>query len=152
MPSCILCKKIIRNPRLSKLCRECSNVGHQDSSSKISKKRCCICCKRIPLSGINCNLCDRIVHTKCCSSSSSDSWSCHICLSQALPFSKINNNDFYFTINGRPSTDNLPSFSIQTLLDEMPGHKDNHEGDFLSNTRFLFYKNGEFFCRASGYS
>ena len=36
-------------------------------------------------------------------------------------------------MNGKPSTENLPSFSIQNLLDQMPGHK-NDVNDFQSNS------------------
>ena len=50
-----------------------------------------------------------------------------------LPFSMLTNNDLFFEMHGLPTYENQPSFSIQSLLDEMPGHKDD-ESDFLSNS------------------
>ena len=50
-----------------------------------------------------------------------------------LPFSDIDNKNLYFILNGLHIWENLPSFSIQSILDEMPGFKNEHH-DFLHNT------------------
>ena len=50
-----------------------------------------------------------------------------------LPFHNVDNNDLYFISNGKPIWKNLPSFSIQSLINEMPGYK-NDDYDFLHNT------------------
>ena len=61
-----------------------------------------------------------------------------MCSIQTLPFSSINNDDFLLTSHGLDSTSidylkDVPSFSIQTLLDQFPGEKFAKD-DFLSST------------------
>ena len=50
-----------------------------------------------------------------------------------LPFHNIAYRNLYFVLNGKSSLQNLPSFSIQSLLDKMPGYKDS-DSDFLHNS------------------
>ena len=55
-----------------------------------------------------------------------EDWNCSRCLCNILPFPKLDNNDLYLEMqNALPlesdSINNMPSFSIQSLLDEMPG-------------------------------
>ena len=58
---------------------------------------------------------------------------CASCLSKNLPFYTISNNDFQENFNERINTGNLPSFRIQSLLDELK--KNENEGNsFLSDS------------------
>ena len=65
-------------------------------------------------------------------------WQCDLCASDCLPFSSISDDRFILTMKGfsEESVDKLsklPSFSIQSLLDQLPGQKISSD-QFLSNS------------------
>jgi len=69
---------------------------------------------------------------------SSPNWECDFCVTQQLPFAKVNHNVFSAVIHGLSESYNdvlsaLPSFTIQSLLDQMPAQKFNTD-EFLSYT------------------
>ena len=64
-------------------------------------------------------------------------WQCKKCCTQLLAFSEITNDDLLLTIEGidKKSADflkNVPSFSIQTLIDKLPGQKFDTD-EFISD-------------------
>ena len=96
---------------------------------------------------INCDACNKFFHVKCCKTSQktfrdlrirNESWCCMKCSSNLLPFSNIDNNELYLEMQATsiPPSDfvqGMPSFTIQSLLDEMPGQ--NFETDeFMSES------------------
>jgi hypothetical protein len=81
------------------------------------------------------------------------SWQCPKCCTQSLPFSAITNDDLLLTIEGfdKKAADflkNVPSFSIQSLIDKLPGEKfdtdefisDNIESKYYSPAQFISEK------------
>ena len=70
---------------------------------------------------------------------SGEPWVCLKCLSNNLPFSSLDNNELYLELNNASlpesisSSISMPSFTIQSLLDKMPGQNFDTD-DFLSET------------------
>ena len=65
-------------------------------------------------------------------------WQCFKCSLHSLPFSNITDNDMLLTLHGFTSAcseklSNIPSFTIQSLLDQMPGQKFSTD-EFLSDS------------------
>ena len=96
---------------------------------------------------INCDTCGKYFHVKCSGTSKkvflnlkalNESWLCLNCLTNELPFYDLDNNDLYLEIKNTPiqksdSVNSMPSFTIQSLLDQMPGQ--NFEMDeFMHET------------------
>ena len=128
-----------------------ANVPNSNKKSKVSRKKekCGHCCKNMPehIKVINCDTCNKFFHVKCCGitqrnfrdlKSRNESWYCTKCLSNVLPFSSLDNNELYLEMETTPittsdSVKSMPSFTIQSLLDEMPGQ--NFETDeFMSES------------------
>ena len=66
--------------------------------------------------------------------SRNESWDCSKCLSKILPFSEISNDELFLEMENKSSLLNsTPSFTIQSLLDQMPGQNFETD-DFLSET------------------
>ena len=69
-------------------------------------------------------------------------WICTGCTMKTLPFSSINDENIKLTNHGLSEenidfvTEKCPSFSIKTLLDQMPGQKIDTD-QFMSNTIHL---------------
>ena len=63
-----------------------------------------------------------------------ENWLCFGCITKDLPFSHIDNNELFLELENKTKLLNsTPSFTIQSLLDEMPGQ--NFETDeFMSET------------------
>ncbi len=68
-----------------------------------------------------------------------DSWKCNRCIENILPFSKLDNEQFKLTLQGKDISYGehvrlSPSFSIQSLLDKISGLSQQSNEDFLSNS------------------
>ena len=61
-----------------------------------------------------------------------ETWTCYNCVSKLLPFCGIDNNELFLELQNKPNLSNAtPSFTILSLLDQMPGQ--NFETDeFMS--------------------
>ena len=101
--------------------------------------KCKTCFKRINVGMpfATCQKCSNFFH-KGCANFPTQKWDCNSCTLGNLPFSNINNNDFMVNLLGLDddSSDflrNVPSFSIQSLINQIPGeHFDTNE--FLSDS------------------
>ena len=65
-------------------------------------------------------------------------WLCNSCSINELPFSSIADDNFLLTLNGFSDKNtellsNLPTFSIKSLIDQLPGQKISTD-EFLSNS------------------
>ena len=152
---CKVCEKNVSNNSnlLNVLCHT-GNLGKtskSDNQVKNSgkKKKCGNCRKNMPehLQIINCGTCNNYFHVKCSGTSKQkfidlqscgESWDCTKCLSSRMPFVGLDNNELYLEMENTPipssdSIRSMPSFTIQSLLDEMPGQ--NFETDeFMSES------------------
>lgn len=111
-----------------------------------NKVKCKLCKKTIPKNNIviNCFECKNSYHSKCAGISfdkynKCDKWNCNGCVDKTMPFASLDNNELFFTIEGKtiPSSDDIklsPSFTIQSLLDKIPGNITIQTDDFLSDT------------------
>ena len=125
------------------------NTSKSNKKEAVSREKgkCRQCRKFMPeiLRVINCDTCNKFYHVKCCRTTQkafhnlkmrTELWCCMKCLSKLLPFSNLDNNELYLEMQATPipSSDivqGIPSFTIQSLLDEMPGQ--NYETDeFMS--------------------
>ena len=94
-----------------------------------TKNKCGRCSKSIynNFPSFSCKKCSNKYHLKCSTDCietyrSSPNWECDFCVTQQLPFAKVNNNVFSAVIHGLEESYNdvlsaLPSFTIQSLLD-----------------------------------
>ena len=114
-----------------------------------AKSKCGKCQKHMRghLKIINCDTCGKYFHVNCSGTSKkvflnlkalNESWLCLNCLSNELPFYDLDNNDLYSEIKNTSiqksdSVNSMPSFTIQSLLDQM--QRQNFEMDeFMSAT------------------
>ena len=122
------------------------------------KKTRCDTCSGIIKKGANipqCTTCKKFNHLSCVELTGKQSahlpsdWQCKKCCTQSLAFSEITNDDLLLTIEGfdKKSADflkNVPSFSIQTLIDKLPGQKFDTD-DFISdNTESKYHTPAQF--------
>ena len=106
---------------------DCLNSNHRNNV------KCGYCRKNISehLRIINCDNCRKYFHVKCCGTT-------HKCLSSEFPFVSLDNHELYLQneailIPASDSLESMPNFTIQSLLDKMPGQ--NFETDeFMSET------------------
>ena len=126
-----------------------NNEDSRNLNLKISKKvKCGHCRTNLPehLRVINCDICKRHFHGKCCTTQKEfsdlkrrkEARCCTKCLSNTLPFSSLDNNDLYLELQSTPILTSdfvqaTPSFSIQSLLDKMSGQNFDID-DFMSET------------------
>lgn len=108
-------------------------------------KKCAKCRKKIfnNFPYFFCKSCNNCYHLKCSFDNHETykklaNWQCDICVSKHLPFANVNDNDFNmarhgFSDNFKDTLSNLPSFTIQSLLDKMPGQSFSTD-DFLSSS------------------
>ena len=115
-----------------------------DSPVPTKKSKCGQCSNRInQFVHLYCHSCKKFFHLYHYSLKKKDlplppDWSCDSCTIQELPFSSSTKDDFLFTIHGiSEKTYNpfsgLPSFSIKSLIDKLPGQKISTD-EFLSNS------------------
>ena len=67
------------------------------------------------------------------------SWICGVCIDDTLPFAKLDNEKLKLTMQAKDTIfgDNVtlsPSFTIQSLLDKMPGSMISNSDDFLTDS------------------
>ena len=133
------------------------NDNIYDKLTTMNKKMKCNGCnakikKNFP--ALFCKSCNMPFHIKCSKSSNKfdrcpNSWECSQCSLKALPFSSTDQNTFLLSLSGSSeavieSLDKVPSFSLQSLLDDIPGQRFNTD-EFLSNTiKSRYYNSGEF--------
>ena len=70
-------------------------------------------------------------------------------ITQSLPFSAINNDDLLLTIEGFDKKSagflkNVPSFSIQSLIDKLPGEKFDTDEFISDNIESKYYTPAQF--------
>ena len=107
----------------------------------------CNSCKKTMAKGninIKCHSCKNYFHSKCSGITNehfslSPKWYCNCCSISFLPFSNIDNTRLGLTLKGKsvPDHGNLevhPNFSIQTLLDKIPGNITIETDEFLSDS------------------
>ena len=102
-------------------------------------KKCGNCCKKIKkhFPANFCSGCSDFFHIKCSKVDKNDTqndWLCKKCTLAYLPFASIDNNSMLLTLKGIDSegfSENIPSFSIQSLLDKLPGQTFSTD-EFLS--------------------
>ena len=112
-------------------------------ASRIAK--CFSCKKRIKkdMPVARCTECNQCFHLKCGKITNNPSisldWICSVCTLSALPFFSISNESMKLTTRGIKDDvinfleDKAPSFSIQSLLDQIPGQKFETD-QFMTNT------------------
>ena len=105
-----------------------------------------------------CQSCSKFNHFRCVDLTKNslplaDDWQCIKCCTQSLPYSSITDDDFLLTMHGFDENSaeflkNVPSFSIQTLLDQLPGQKfdtdefvsDSIESKYYTPAKFISKK------------
>ena len=123
------------------LCKNCTlNVR------KIDIVKCSTCRSTIPKHKIEikCTICNKFYHSKCAqlkikTFQTLDSWVCNICIDNTFPFAKLDNEKLKLTMQAKDTTfgDNIilsPSFTIQSLLDKIPGTMNSNSDDFLTDS------------------
>ena len=148
MQTCNKCQTNLASNISELVSKDCvcgSSVDKVYSSRKSIK--CNACRKTITNPIINCFKCHKFFHSGCSNLKFDEfeicGYNCVICLFTELPFYNLSKNQLYFEISGKPLVENLPSFSIQTLLDEMPGQNDESY-DFLDTISSKYYTPAEF--------
>ena len=127
------------------------------NSTPLAKKtKCDSCPRQIPQKGeyALCTTCNKYNHLKCAGLTSHDfplpvDYQCLKCSTQSLPFSKVTNDDLLLTIEGfdKQSADflrNVPSFSIQSLIDNLPGQKFDTDEFISDNTESKYHTPAQF--------
>ena len=115
--------------------------------------KCPTCAKRINNNHLDykCVVCNNFFHKKCgrISTENSDHWHCQKCLLKELPFNLLDDNSFNLTLKAKilesESLQLLPSFSVKTLLDKLPGQIElNFHDDLLGSFSSKYYTPDEF--------
>lgn len=110
----------------------------------IHKPAKCLSCKRtIPKHKkiICCSTCSKFSHQKCSVEKfhTLSSWTCDNCFNDYLPFPKLTKEQQRLNMEGKdiPYGDHIslsPSFTVQTLIDRMPGDTCDHSDTYLSDS------------------
>ena len=107
--------------------------------------KCNHCMKRVNqnVSFVYCTNCSKFYHLDCSNVKKKDfplpnEWHCNKCSLNCLPFSGITDDNLLLNLQGlttenADSLSNLPSFTIQSLLDQLPGQNFSTD-DFLSDS------------------
>ena len=119
--------------------------------------KCPLCSKRVKnhasIDKNRCTNCNNFFHFKCLGlneGSKSPSWLCQVCLSRDLPFFDLDSSNLQLTLQARSVDDLsglkiLPNFTIQSLLDKIPGSFTIETDEFISDsTVSRYYKIDEF--------
>ena len=119
--------------------------------------KCPLCSKRVKnhasIDKNRCTNCNNFFHFKCLGlneGSKSPSWLCQVCLSRDLPFFDLDSTNLQLTLQARSVDDLsglkiLPNFTIQSLLDKIPGSFTIETDEFISDsTVSRYYKIDEF--------
>ena len=110
--------------------------------SKVAKTKCNFCKKTIAksLTPRKCFKCNKKYHKKCTGGSHyTAQWLCNFCINSDLPFFNLDTNNLLLTLEGKDqiSSENLeilPSFSIKSLLDKIPGTLKIETSDNMSDS------------------
>ena len=121
----------------------------------MKKNKCGHCARRVKqnVSYVHCNYCSNFFHLKCQNVTKKDfplasNWHCNKCSLNSLPFSSVPEDSFLLHLQGLSdesveALSNFPSFTIQSLLDQLPGQNFNSD-DFLSDSiESKYYTPGE---------
>ena len=108
---------------------------------KIKHRKCCACRKTISKTflPIVCVICENKFHKKCVNiKANQNRFVCDACTSSELPFFQMSDNELSLLTSGievspTANLETLPSFSIKTLLDKLPGKVTIQTGDFTSD-------------------
>ena len=125
---------------------EIFSVFFQDNIPKPGKKtKCNYCIRRVNqnVSFVYCKNCCQFYHLGCCNLKKVDfplpiDWHCNKCSLNCLPFSNITDENLLLNLQGLTTKNandlsNLPSFTMQSLLDQLPGQNFTSD-DFLSDS------------------
>ena len=104
---------------------------------------------------ISCFECKSFFHSSCAKISFTEfnrmtSWSCHMCTLKKLPFFNQKNEELFLTMQGKDNNfgdriDINPSFTIQSLLDNISGEGHNNEDNYILDlTHSQYYTPSEF--------
>ena len=116
-----------------------------DQPKPNKKTKCNYCMKKVKqnVSFLLCQACTEFYHLKCNQIKKDEfplpsDWLCIKCSLNSLPFSNLSDNNFLPTLQGFSNEDaekmsHLPSFTIQSLLDQLPG-KTFSTDEFLSDS------------------
>ena len=120
-------------------------------------QKCGLCSKRVKnyafIEKNRCSNCNNFFHFKCLGlkeGSKSASWYCQVCLLRNLPFFELDDPQLKLTLQARSVDDStglklLPNFTIQSLLDKIPGSFTIETDEFVSDsTVSKYYKIDEF--------
>ena len=114
-------------------------------------QKCRLCSKRVKnyasIEKNRCSNCKKIFHIKCLGlkeGSKSTSWNCQACLLSNLPFFELDNPQLKLTLETRSVDDSnglklLPNFTIQSLLDKIPGSFTIETDEFVSDSTVSRY-------------
>ena len=123
-----------------------------------TKSEKCGCCKKaIHINNllISCSNCNNFYHSKCSKISfesfqRTTSWSCDYCITKILPFYNQKNEELFLTMQAKEDNfgehiNLIPSFTIQTLLDNISGEGWNNEDNYIFDlTHSQYYTPSEF--------
>ena len=110
------------------------------------RKKCGHCSKKIPLhmTIIQCALCDTFFHGSCSipliEFQKTIGWTCDPCMraGNPLPFSTIDDDNLLMTLTANDTAFEYiqlhPSFTVQSLLNRIPGDKSDTSEDFLTES------------------
>ena len=104
---------------------------------------------------ISCSNCNNFYHSKCSKISFENfqrttSWSCDYCITKILPFYNQKNEELFLTMQAKEDNfgehiNLIPSFTIQTLLDNISGEGWNNEDNYIFDlTHSQYYTPSEF--------
>ena len=120
------------------LCKNCTL-----NDRKTNTVKCSTCRSTIPKHKIEnqCTICNKFYHSKCSQIKKNqplDSWMCNICIDDTLPLSMLDNEKLKLTMQAKHTNfgDHVilsPSFTIQSLLDKIPGSVNYNSDDFLTD-------------------
>ena len=84
-------------------------------------------------------MCNKPYHKKCTKVYSDYNFLCHLCTLSEMPFFDLDDSSILFTLKGINKSEYanlelLPSFSIKTLLDKLPGNITIQTDDFTSDS------------------
>ena len=118
---------------------------NDDQIQPSRKSKCNFCLKKVKqnVSFAHCGSCSCFYHLACMNLKKKDfplnkNWECSQCTLKTLPFSHVSEEQMLLWFHGLSIADtdslkNIPSFTIQSLLDELPGQNFTTD-DFLSNS------------------
>ena len=121
------------------------------------KSKCGGCAKRVSRNAqeiyFHCFSCEQFYHKMCSKSNTTNSqfkkWECPKCTLAALPFSKVNDNDLLVSIQGFDENNseflsNVPSFNLQSLLDQLPGQQFSVDSFLNDSIESKYYTPAQF--------